>query len=61
MIGYGEVASCQMIKVDGGLRLPTLGESIDESAEDIIQFDECHPTHVYTKTMTIQNMTSVCV
>ena len=45
-----------MSHVDGGIAKPLLGESIDISAQDIVQFGCGHPENYYSKEMRIANI-----
>ena len=44
-----------MSHVDCGIAKPLLGESIDSSAQDIVQFECGHPESHYSKEMWIAN------
>ena len=45
-----------MSHLDGGIAKPLLGESIDISAQDIVQFGCGHPENYYSKEMRIANI-----
>lgn len=57
--GTGEVANVKLSFVDNGIRVPLLGETYDESAQNIIQFDDCYPHVSGMKELQISNTTSV--
>ena len=48
-----------MSHVDCGIAKPLLGESIDSSAQDIVQFECGHPENHYSKEMWIANKSLV--
>ena len=45
-----------MSHVDCGIAKPLLGESIDSSAQDIVQFGRGHPENHYSKEMRVANI-----